>query len=515
MDPRTPVVVGGGQWSNRVDRGADPVEPVDLIAEALRQAAADAGGRAGATLLAAADAVWIVQMLSWRYADPGRLVAQRIGAQPRDTAVSPIGGDEPQTLVSQACQAIAAGEADVVLIGGAEAWRSRRSPGGKALGWTVEPTGPGGTSPPPGRPTGPQAPLNHPAETAHGIVLPVQLYPLFEQALRHTVGRSVANHMKQVSELWAGFSQVAAANPHAWIREPMTAEEIRTASAANRWVGWPYTKTMNANNAVEQGAGLIVTSAGKAAALGVPRDRWVFPLASTDAHDHYAVSHRADLASSPAIRTAGRTLFELAGLGADDVAHVDLYSCFPSAVQIAATELGLTPSPDRNLTVTGGLSFAGGPWNNYVTHAIVTMLRLLRAEPGSVGLVTANGGYLTKHALGLYSTEPPPGGFRWASTQEEVDALPRREVREPSEGGEPEAGEHTGEIESWVVMHDRDNQPEQAIAAVLLDEDGRTEPQQRRRAWATSTEPSILKELTSGSEHIGRQIRMNRGQLVL
>ena len=134
--------------------------------------------------------------------------------------------------------------------------------------------------------------------------------------------------------MWAGFSAVAAGNPHAWIRDRWTAEEIRTPSSRNRWVCWPYTKVMNANNAVEQAAGLILCSAAKAEALGVPRDRWVFPVAGTQAHDTYALSHRPDLRSSGAIRLAAQRLFALAGAGVDDVAHVDLYSCFPVAVEI-------------------------------------------------------------------------------------------------------------------------------------------------------------------------------------
>jgi acetyl-CoA C-acetyltransferase len=486
LDPRTPVVVGGGQWSNRVDRGEPPVEPAELAAEALRRAAAAAG--VPDTALAEADALWVVQMFSWRYANPAAVVAERLGATPRDMAVTPIGGEQPQVLVSQACQDIAAGRHDLVLIAGAEAWRSRSDPGGKALGWTPADS----RDDPPVRHTADEAPLIHPAEAARGLMAPPHVYPLFEQGLRHAQGRSVDDHLEAVSQLWSRFAAVAASNPHAWIQSGMTAEAIRTAGPDNRWVVWPYTKVMNANNAVEQGAGVIVTSVERAQRLGVPRDRWVFPWAGAQAHDHYAVSHRIDLASSPAIRLAGRRMFELVDRQPDDLAHVDLYSCFPSAVQIAARELGL--GVDRDLTVTGGLSFAGGPWNNYVSHSLATMVDRLRADPGSLGLVTANGGYLTKHALGLYSTEPPPQPFRCESVQDEVDALPRRGVVE---------GDHdtlSGRIESWAVAHDRDNTPEKAYAAVLVDDD--------RRAWATTTDSDALTELLSGAEHIGRAAKV-------
>jgi acetyl-CoA C-acetyltransferase len=489
LDPRTPVLIGGGQWSNRIDQGAAPVEPVDLVAEAFRRAQADTGARH--PVLPAADGVWIVQMLSWRYTDPAASVAARLGIQPRDTAMSPVGGNEPQTLVSQACRDIAAGRRDLVLIGGAEAWRSRKSPGGKALGWTPLADGPRD----PARRTGDEAPLNHPAEVARHIVMPTQVYPLFEQALRHAEGREIDEHLQHLGRLWARFSEIAAGNPHAWVQRAMTPDEVRTASPDNRWISWPYTKVMNANNAVEQGGGVIVASAERAEALGVPRDRWVFPLAATEAHDHYAVSHRADLRSSPAIRLAGQALCELAGVGVDDIAHVDLYSCFPSAVQVAAAELGL--SLDRDLTVTGGLSFAGGPWNNYVSHSLATMLGVLRDDPGAIGLVTANGGYLTKHALALYSTEPPTTGFRWTSRQDAVDALPRRELYEPDDDA---TGNVSGRIESWTITHDREGQPERAIATVILDDD--------RRAWALSTQPDTLTELISGEDHIGRTVKV-------
>jgi acetyl-CoA C-acetyltransferase len=495
VSPRTPVLVGAGQWSNRVDRGEPAVEPADLVAEAVRRAGADSGG--GPRLLAGADAVRVVSTFSRRYRNAARLIADRIGAAPRDEAVSPVGGNQPQVLVNQACLDIAAGDADTVVICGGEAWRTRSASRPDELDWTTQ-----DETVPEARRTGPEVELNHPAELARGIFLPAQVYPLFEQALRHRAGRSIDDHLVHVSELWAGFAAVAAANPHAWIRDGMTAEEIRTPSERNRWVCWPYTKLMNANNAVEQAAAVVLCSAERAAALGVPRDRWVFPLAGTQAHDTDAVSHRADLASSGAIRLAAHELFALAGRGVDDVAHADLYSCFPSAVQIAAAEIGL--GLDRPLTVTGGLSFAGGPWNNYVTHAIATMAGVLRDDPGVLGLVTANGGYVTKHALGLYSTDPPAGGFRWADVQPAADALPRRGLCETVDdvvGG-------TATVESWVVAHSRDGAPERVLAACLLD-DG-------RRAWASSDDPATVTEMRSGDEQIGRAVKVDpAGALLL
>jgi acetyl-CoA C-acetyltransferase len=335
----------------------------------------------------------------------------------------------------------------------------------------------------------PEVPMVSPGEQARGVVMPVQVYPLFEQAHRVVLGRSLDDHLVAMSQLWAGFSEVASANPHAWIQEAYTAEEIRTPSPDNRMIGFPYTKRMNSNNAVEQGAALILCSAERAEALGVPRDRWVFPHTGTDAHDHYFFTERDDLGRSPAMRIAGGRSLELAGVGVDDLAHIDLYSCFPSAVEISAYELGI--GLDRPLTVTGGLSFAGGPWNNYVMHALATMAARLREEPGSLGLVSANGGYITKHAFGIYSTEPPATPFQHEDVQPEVDALPRRELCDEPDGEIA--------IETWTAMHDRDGEPENGIVVGLLD-DG-------RRAIGTSRDTEVLKALVT-EDLAGRRARV-------
>jgi acetyl-CoA C-acetyltransferase len=477
-DPRTPVVVGGGQVNQRVppEEGRSPVA---LMADAARQAADDAGAPG---LLSALDSVRVVNQLSKRYADAAALVAAELGAAPRQTAVTTMGGNSPQTLVNTTARAIQQGDLDVALVCGAEAWRTRMAlrKSDRTPDWPGDPEGT-----PAAEVLGEELVMNAPAETERGLFMPVQVYPIFECALRAAAGRTPAEHAEHLGRLWSRFSEVAAANPHAWSREARTPEEVSTPSSTNRMVGFPYTKVMNSNNDVDQGAALLVCSVEAARRLGVPEDRWVFPHAGTDAHDHTYVSNRDDLRSSPAIRLAGRRAFELAGIGVDDLAHVDLYSCFPSAVQVAATELGL--GLDRQLTVTGGMSFAGGPWNDYVTHAIATMLTLLREDAGSWGLCTANGGYLTKHAMGVYSTRPPDGGFRWESVQDAVDALPSRDV---AEGW---AGPVT--VEAYTVVHERDGAPGTAFAACRTPEDART--------WATSTDGDLLRAMAE-EELVGR-----------
>jgi acetyl-CoA C-acetyltransferase len=381
---------------------------------------------------------------------------------------------------------IAAGRADVVLITGAEAWRSRNAAraDGRQLPWTTQPEGT--------EPTialGEDLSLSSPFEVERGLFLPVSIYPMFEVALRAAARRTPDEQRRRAAELWSRFSQVAATNPEAWIQQAFTPDEIATATPQNRMISYPYTKLMNSNNNVEQGAGLIVCSVEAARSLGVPTDRWVFPLAGTDAHDHWFVSNRADLCSSPAIRLAGARALELAGVGIDDLAQVDLYSCFPSAVQIAAAELGL--AIDRPLTVTGGMSFAGGPWNNYPCHAIATMAGRLRDEPGSVGLCSANGGYTTKHAFGLYSTTPPAGGYRYDDLQAQVDATPARVAADGYAG--------PVQIESYTVAHARDGGAERALFALLTPDGGRT--------WGSATRTDLLAELES-TECVGRPAQL-------
>jgi acetyl-CoA C-acetyltransferase len=490
VDDRTPVIVGVGQLSQRVDRGAEPLAPAALMAEALHLAATDAGAPG---LLGAIDSIRVMNILSWPYRDPGAAVAARVGATPSHTGVTVMGGNYPQTMVNRAASDITNGDCDVVVVCGAEAWRSRaaaRSEGGPS--WEVQPDDM--------RPTevyGAGDPeLSSPEEVSRGVFMPIQVYPMFDIALRAHLGLGVDEHRQRLGELWSRFSEVAATNPNAWIRQPMTPDEVATPTDANRLVGFPYTKVMNSNNNVEQGAAVIVCSAGAARAAGVPTDRWVFIHAGADAHDHWYVSQRDNLYSSPAMRIAGGRAMELAGVGPDDLAHVDLYSCFPSAVQIAAGELGL--GLDRQLTVTGGMSFAGGPWNNYVTHSIASMADVLRADAGSVGLVSANGGYVTKHSFGIYSTRPPATPFRWENCQAEVDTTPARTATADYAGA--------ATLEAYTVMHGRSG-PETALGACLTPNGQRT--------WVRSGDPAVMTELEQ-RECVGCSVEVGAdGELLL
>ncbi|MCK0174076.1 acetyl-CoA acetyltransferase [Mycolicibacterium sp. F2034L] len=450
----TPVLIGYGQVNDRDDDPA--LEPVDLMAAAAREAA-------DPRVLAAVDSVRVVNLLSARYRDPGLLLAQRIGAPGAATRYTGIGGNVPQTLVNHACLDIQSGRAGVVLIAGAENWRTRtklRKRGEKST-WTRQ-----DESVPVAEGADENVPMAHDADIRIGLDRPAYVYPMFEQAVRIAAGETLDEHRRRIGDVWAQFSAVAADNPHAWSREALAADAIWQPGPDNRMISWPYTKLMNSNNMVNQGAALILTSVETARYLQIPSERWVFPYAGTDAHDTYEIGARAEFHRSPAIRIAGRRALDLAETALEDIEQIDLYSCFPSAVQVAATELGLPVGDSaRPLTVTGGLTFAGGPWNNYVSHSIATMAERLVANPGQRGLITANGGYLTKHSVGVYGTEPPQHEFRWEDVQSEVDSEPARAVEVQWTG--------QGTVESWTIPVDRDGAAEKVFLAVRTPEDTR------------------------------------------
>ena len=488
IDPRTPVLIGTGQVLQRAEGLDDARDPVALMVEAITLAASDAG----LSSVPNPDAIRVVSLLSWKYGNPAHFIAEDLGLTPRELGLSAMGGNTPQTLVNTASRQILAGELDLVILTGGETTRTRAryNKAGLTPDWRTIDTTP--------TPVSEDLTMNMPEELARKIMMPIQIYPLFETALRAQAGRSVADHQVHISELYARFSAVAATNPYAWSKKQYTAEEIRTASDSNRMIGFPYPKLMNSNNDVDMSAALILCSAEKATSLGVPRDRWIFPQSGSDAHEHAFISHRNHFYDTPAIELAGRRVLELAGLSINDIDLVDLYSCFPSAVQLGAKSLGL--DINGQLTRTGGLQFAGGPWNNYVMHAIATVANELRSGVGSTGLVWANGGYTTKHAFGVYATTPPKNGFAYDYPQDQIDALPRRSLASPADA----AGEMT--IEGYSVMHDREGNPERSIASCILA-DG-------RRAWADTTDIGIGRDMCV-NEWVGRTVRADESGTLL
>ena len=463
--PRTPVIVGAAQYTDRGSAPGAALAPPDLIARAGAAALADSGGRdiaidALAVVRLFADTSPLFRSPFGAFTNLPRSVARRLGQAPARLVYGPVGGHTPQMLVNLFAEEIRKGAIDVAMVAGGEAMRSQAGAGraGLKLDWS-EDTGDAPET------LGEETMLASRHEIAHGIALPVNVYPLFENALAAHYGRSPREHRRRLGELMAPFTRVAAANPYAALPVARSAEELVTPADGNRFIAYPYTKYLAANMFVDQAAAILLMSTAAADRAGVPAAKRVHLHGCADAHDKVLVSQRIDYHSSPAIRIGSQHALAQARLGAASLEHIDLYSCFPAAVEIAADMIGLAQDDPRGLTLTGGLPYFGGPGNNYSTHAIAEMAARCRARPGSTGLVYANGGYLTKHSFGVYSTTPADGWARAdpAGYQAQIDAMTSPVFTEAPSGG--------GRIETFTVVHEQ-GRPAFAIVVGRLD-DGR------------------------------------------
>ncbi len=486
LDPRTPVIVGAAQVTDRVDDPTDARTPLELMVDALESAAID-GGAPGC--LANLDLLGVSGGL-WSYTDPGRQVADRVGAADAATLVTAWSGHSPQFLLNHLAARIQAGDLEAAALMGGEVNASRRR--ARRLGVDIRRDADTGLAP--ATQFGETLVMATPEEEARGVDAPVTVYPLLDSAIRHDRGETIDEHRRRLGDLWAGFNAVAVGNPHAAVRTPMNGEQITTPTDGNRLVGAPYTVAMNAHNSVDQASAVLLVSAARAEALGVPRDRWVFPVAGSSGLDTVWISERWELHRAPVLRLAGTAALEAAGVGVGDLAHLDLYSCFPSSVQLSITELGI--GDDRPLTVTGGLTFAGGPFNNYSGQAVAALVHRMRDEPGP-GLVHANGGYATKHAFGVYATEPPDRPYRSVDVQADAADLPTRTVDHGHVG--------PATIEAYAVMHGRDGAPTHALVALRTPGDART--------WGTVRDTGRLTAMTV-EEHVGRPAELDPDGLV-
>ena len=409
VDPRTPILVGVGQCVDHWD-GADAStapKPLSLAALAATRALEDTD--AADALAKTIDCVMFVRSYLdsipdapqpfGRCENPPGSLASALGIVAKHAIYSVVGGDQPQVLVNEAAEAVHAGKVRAVLIAGAEATAAMKLATKKqiTLDWSVASPGPFDD-----RGLGPRLLSDY--EMANGLGPPTQTYPVFEHAMRARLGLSRANHVSLMSGIWAGFSQVAAMHPYAQFPKAQSADFLATASPENYPVADPYLKWHVAQDNVNQGAAVIVTSVGHATALGIDPAKFVYLHGYAKVTDRF-VTERADLSRSRAMSLALTHALAAACKTSAEIAHFDLYSCFPCAVLLAAEVLALdwrvTPA-----TVTGGLPFFGGAGNNYSLHAIATMVERVRVNPGDFGLVLANGGFLSKEAVGIYSTTP-------------------------------------------------------------------------------------------------------------
>jgi acetyl-CoA C-acetyltransferase len=408
---RVPVILAVGQSIER----DTIVSSRDLMERAARAALDEAPA-----VLDKLERVTVVDVLNDSFEHPASAIARRLGATGVECQSTTVGGNTPQWLVNRTAAEIARGELSAALLVGAEALNSVKK---------------GTVSDDPDADLDPNATDTTigvdqfgvgPSEIGIKLFAPIYIYPMFEAAMAAEADRTFAEQRTFVSQFMARNTAVAAKHPFAWFPDEATVEELAAVTDDNRLIAEPYTKRLNAIMAVDQGAAVIVTSLQVAQDLGLS-DQAIHIWAGADVSDVWFPVERPELHRSPGIAAAGSAVFEAAGVGVDDIGHLDLYSCFPAAVQAGAAALGIALDDPRGLTVTGGLAYFGGPGNNYTMHSIATMAERLRMG-GGLGLCTGLGWYTTKHSIGIYGADPAPEGFRFADTTEvqaRIDASAR------------------------------------------------------------------------------------------
>lgn len=456
---RVPVVIGAGQFTNRDENPETAPGPFDLMSEVAKLAADDAGG--GASWLGRLTHCWMVHSISVRHGDPAAELAKRVGAPgSAEAKCSGMGGNIPQWLVNRAADLVRSGRRPIVLVAGAEALatKKRAKRAGIKLEWPSSDGWPDMWPPL-------EADMGvHPLESANELRQATTMYALVESAIAHSAGQTPDEHMKAVGKLMSDLNDVAVANPYSWFPTRRTAEELITETPDNRIISYPYTKYLNAVMDVDMAAAVIVTDAETARAAGLAPDSIAYLNGWADAYDVWYLSQRPAVDRSPALESCVKAALGSAGVDSSELCALDLYSCFPSSIEVSRDAFGIDATDARPLTLTGGLPYHGGPGSNYVTHAICNALARVRSGSAPVA-VHGNGYYLTKHAVGVYAAEAP-------TTPPDPERLPQ-EPPAPSIEIETDATGNA-EIVAWTAPFDREGAAQSAIVLAQLEDGGRT-----------------------------------------
>jgi acetyl-CoA C-acetyltransferase len=468
-----PVLIGIGEVTDRPVDALDSMEPLALMAEALRRADEDAGGG----WLAGLDSLDVVGQVSWRYDHLPALLAGRVGASPPHRAYGPVGGETPIRLLHEAALRISRGESQVAVIVGGESMyaRVKAKEAGLALPWTP-------MSANDNRYDG-VVPLN-PLAKRLGASIPAHIYPFYEIASQARWGQTPEQAQTESGALWSAFSTVAADNPFAWSKGPRNAADIVTPSASNRLIAWPYTKSMVANPNVNQGAAVLLCSLDQARRAGIAENRLIYFHAGAAASEPEDYLQRDAYWHSTAQDAVLQGVLRKMGKEAPAIGHFELYSCFPCVPKMALRSLGLRS--DTAATVTGGLSFFGGPLNNYMSHAVCAMARRLRADADALGLLYGQGGFVNKHHALILGARPAE---RSLVTEYGVQEQAER-AREPVP---PLISAYKGPaiLETYTIFYDRTGAPGHGVAIA------RTPAGQRLIARVAAQDGDTLNALTA------------------
>jgi len=386
LDPRQPVLVGLG--------AADDAAPVvELMTDAVRAAGADAGAPG---LLGSIDCMAVPQG-TWSLTDPARAVARRVGSPGAHTVLCEIGVSQ-QEVINHALAAVAAGRYGTVVVAGAEARAWARDGGIE----TEE------EDAPPDELLARPSDFVAPVELAAGIVLPpVQQYALIENALGASLRLPADRQRDEIAVLSARYNAVAGDNPAAAFPQRRHAVDIATPGPHNRPLAYPYNRWHASQWTVDQSTALLICSVERAREAGVAAERWLFPHVALHSSEAVTLTARRHLERWPAMSVLARAAARHLGRPLRDLRLAEVYSCFPAAVRVQQRELGL--DPDGTPTLSGGMAFAGGPFNHFVLQSLGVLGHRLREEPAELGLLTIVSGMLSKPGLAVWSATPPDG----------------------------------------------------------------------------------------------------------
>ena len=434
-EPDTVLLIGAGTADQRLADPGAGLDTTELMTEALRTALRDC------------DVAGLGPKIGWigatrglsQLPDAARRIGEAVGADPHTVAVDV--GISQQTLINLAFEAIHSQRFEIAVVCGGET--KHRDDLARRAGLELPGHDQDGLVP--DEEFRPSGEIVARPEIEIRAVVPVQQYAMIENARRAAHGWTLSQHRDEIAARWHGFNQVAQANQRAAFGEPMLPEEIRDPASANRPMAFPYNKWHSSQWGVDQAAALILCSASTAESLGVPRDRRVFPHVGLESSMSLSLSRRGELHRWPAMAVLGAATERHVGRRVADMEHIELYSCFPAAVAVQQPELEV--DPDRVCTLTGGMAFAGGPLNNFVFQATVSMIDRVRAEPRTFGAVTAVSGLLTKPGLTVWSTEPPAAGLLIADLADETIAA-------TAEAPLDEDPDGAGTVVTYTVVYD-------------------------------------------------------------
>jgi len=459
MTKSWPILINAAQYTHRKS-AEERLDPLKLMVKSVKKTFEIYNFEKVKKVI---DGLYMVNINSYSYSDaPGEL-SKIFNINPTEKTYLSDGGNTPQMLVNRAAKKIYQGDKKCILIVGGEASYSvyQAKKGRIKLSWPKKK-----------EPNYMEGKIWHGTnefENKYKLIIPPYSYALFETAYRARAGLNIKEHRKQIGRLFEKFSEVASQNPYAWTQKAYTAEEITQPSPKNRYICYPYTKRMCSNMFVDQSAAILLTNEEIAEEYNIPENNWVYLMGASDFQNIFDITRRKQLAVSHAAKIGSKIALEQAGFKLNEIDMFDIYSCFPSIVEIISEEIGIKKNDNRDLTITGGLPYFGGPWSNYSLHAIATVFEKIQKNPDLRIMVIANGGYNTKQSFGIYGKNPPKIPFDENNFEDLQNKILENELPEPIK-------KLNGIIEilAYTIIFERDGTCKYGIALGKTNENRRT-----------------------------------------